>query len=134
MEQKKTEEQQPNFLFTVSITVEQKYVDYRYEPNRLHYIFKTEFQKKEEFVQAVKYAVQDWISADPQSFAISVYKHGSDDLAAQPGEKGYLAAASTVEVNWKMVGDDMPNEIAIRHGFMLFEPEISIEADEHDSI
>lgn len=134
MEKKKAEEQQPNFPFTVSITVEQKYVDYRYEPNRLHYIFKTEFQKEEDFVQAVKYAVQDWTTTDPQGFANSVYKHGSDDLAVQPGEKGYIVAASKVEVNWKMVGDDMPNEIAIRHGFMLFEPEISIEADEHDSI
>ena len=134
MPKKKAEKQQPDFPFIASITIAQDCSDYRDEPNRIHYIFKSKFKEEEEFVQAVKYAVQDWISADPQSFANSVSEHGMDDLAVKPGKRGYLSAASKVEVNWKMVACGMPDEIASRHGFIAPEPDISITADEYDSL
>ncbi len=134
MAKKKAEEQQPIFPFLASITVKQDCSDYREEPNRDHYVFKSKFPKEEDFTQAVKDAVQDWIKDDPQSFAHAVNEYGMDDLAVKPGKKGYAAAAAEVQVTWKMVACGMPDDIAIRHGFIVPNTDISIETDEYDAI
>ena len=134
MAKKKAEDQQPIFPFLASITVKQDCSDYREEPNRIHYVFKSKFPKEEDFTQAVKDAVQDWIKDDPQSFAHAVNEYGMDDLAVKPGKKGYAAAAADVEVTWKMVACGMPEAIAIRHGFIVPNTDISIETDEYDAI
>lgn len=134
MAKKKAEEQQPIFPFLATITVKQDCSDYREEPNRIHYVFKSKFPKEEDFTQAVKDAVKDWIKDEPQSFAHAVSEYGMDDLAVKPGKKGYAAAAADVEVTWKMVACGMPEAIAIRHGFIAPNTDISIETDEYDAI
>lgn len=134
MAKKKAEDQQPIFPFLATITVKQDCSDYREEPNRIHYVFKSKFPKEEDFTQAVKNAVQEWITSDPQSFAHAVNEYGMDDLAVKPGKKGYVAAAAEVEVTWKMVACGMPEAIAIRHGFIAPNTDISIETDEYDAI
>lgn len=134
MAKKKAEEQQPVFPFLASITVKQDCSDYREEPNRIHYVFKSKFPKEEDFTQAVKDAVKDWIKDYPNSFASAVNEYGMDDLAVKPGKKGYAEAAADVEVTWKMVACGMPEAIAIRHGFIAPDTDISIETDEYDAI
>ncbi len=134
MAKKKAEYQQPDFPYIASITVKQDCSDYREEPNRIHYVFKSKFPKEEDFTQVVKDAVQYWIKADPKSFANAVSEYGMDDLAMKPGKKGFAAAAAEVTVTWKMVACGMPEDIAVLHGFIVPNTDISIETDEYYAI
>ena len=132
----KAKEKENDFPFMGKITIEQECSDYREEPNRLTYLFKTEAKDWKAFKKQVKYAVQDWKTSDPDSFARSVADTGLNDLEVQPGEKGYIKASSKVDVTWKMVCIDLPDEIARRHGFVFIETpnELTASFDELDSI
>lgn len=134
MAKKSETENENDFPFIGKITISQDCSDYREEPNRLSYIFKTEAKDWEAFKQQVKYAVQDWTTSDPTSFARSVKETGRDDLEVQPGKKGYIVASTKVDVTWKMVCIDLPDEIARRHGFVIVEPDMYDEFDEYDRI
>ena len=79
----KTAEKENDFPFIGKITISQDCSDYREEPNRLSYIFKTEAKDWEAFKKQVKYAVQDWTTSDPTSFARSVKETGLDDRHEQ---------------------------------------------------
>lgn len=130
---KKTKKEN-DFPFIGKITIQQDCSDCREEPNRISYIFKTEAKDWEAFKQQVKYAVQDWKTSDPVSFARSVSDTGLDDLEVQPGKRGYIGASAKVDVTWKMVCLDLPDEIARRHGFVIVDPDMNEEFDEYDSI
>ena len=125
-----------NLKYTVQVNVSQDISgeDFMDDcPNRQTHVFKTMFNTETKFKQAVKRAIKDWIKSEPDSFATSVCDNGLDDLEVYPGDRGYISAASKVEVNWNMVYFDMPEYIALRNGFATASV-ISFSADEYEKI
>jgi hypothetical protein len=101
-------------------------------PNRFVLPFHTKYKTDTAFKKAVRAAIKDWISENPESFATSVADNGMDDLNVHPDEKGFKTAAKALGANWKMVFYDMPLSIGLRHGFLAMRSDISIAADEYD--
>ena len=119
--------------YTVRVTVSQEICD-RDEPNRIDTLYRSYTGDAGKFRKAVREAVMDWISDDPEGFAESERWNGHDLLCSKPGDPGFLEEAAE-SVTWKMVVCDLPDEIALRHGFETASIlDADLEVDEDDDI
>ena len=88
----------------------------RDEGDSIVYLFASVHRTESEFKKAVKAAAKEWIETDPVGFCDAERDYGTASVSEEPGSPYFAEEAGEANFTWGMA-EEMPDEIAGRHGF-----------------
>lgn len=105
------------------------------EPNMGSVQFYSDEPNEEKFRQKVRDAVKEWIETDPDDYLASEHDTGSASLDnVDPSDDDFKEQALETGATWDMVYADLPNDIALKHGFVAMPFHTTIDDNEYDKV
>lgn len=105
------------------------------EPNMGSVQFYSDEPNEEKFRQKVRDAIKEWIETFPDDYLASEHDTGKAYLDnVDPSDKNFKELALEAGATWDMVYSDLPDVIALRHGFFAMPFHTTFDDNEHDKI
>ena len=105
------------------------------EPNMGSVQFYSDEPTEEKFRQKVRDAVKEWIETYPDDYLASEHDTGTASLDnADPSDKDFNERALETGATWDMVYSDLPDVIALKHGFFAMPFHTTFDESEYGKI
>ena len=105
------------------------------EPNMGSVQFYSDEPNEKKFRQKVRDAIKEWIETDPDDYLASEADTGNASLDnVDPSDKDFKEQALEAGATWDMVYSDLPDEIALKHGFFAMPFHTTFDDNESDKV